>query len=163
MPKPFVICMGLVLVTVVFACGDKLMLLPANARFRQVHGAHPVAILIYMHANSALSEIARTLQPALKQAGHKFDTVDDFTGLDKALKTGKYDLLLADVADAESLRPYALSAFKPVLLPVVYMSSKAEATAVEKRFHCVLKAPGSLSRYLEAIDDALEVKLKPNR
>jgi hypothetical protein len=156
--------MGLVLVTAILACGDKLMLLPANARFRQIHGAHPIAILIYMHPNSTVSEIARTLQLALKRAGHKFDTVDDLTGLDKALKNGKYDLLLADVNDAEFLRPEArLALSKPVLLPVVYKSSKAEAAAVEKRFHCVLKAPGSPGRYLEAIDDALEVKLKANR
>jgi hypothetical protein len=46
------------------------------------------------------------------------------------------------------------------VLPVVYQSSKAAAAAVEKKFHCVLKAPNSPGRYLAAIDRAMEFKLK---
>ena len=66
-----------------------------------------------------------------------------------------------DVTDADSLNQRLLSApFKPVVLPVVFNSSKAEAKAVEKKFHCILKAPGSPSNYLAAINDAMEVRLK---
>ena len=43
-------------------------------------------------------------------------------------------------------------------------SSKANSADVDSfdliLFHCVLKAPGSPSNYLAAIDDAMEVRLK---
>jgi hypothetical protein len=45
-------------------------------------------------------------------------------------------------------------------VPVVCNSTKAQAEAVEKKFHCVLKAPGNLGNDLAAADDALEVASK---
>jgi ABC-type amino acid transport substrate-binding protein len=148
---------------VAFACGDKLILLIGNARYRQVYNAHPASILAFTHQNSVVPGIISELehQSPLKRGGHKFYSVDDLAGLDEALKAGQYDLVLADVADADGLEQHLQSApSKPVVLPVVYNSTKAEAKAVEKKFHCVLKAPGSPSNYLTAIDDAMEVRLK---
>ena len=168
MRKPFIaaLALGIIVFTaaVAFACGDKLALIGAFGRFHQVNaGIHPASVLAYAPKNSALPEVVRDLQSqaALKRVGHKFYAVEDSTKLDEALRTGKYDLLLADAADAESLERQAQSApSRPTLLPVVYKSSKAEANAVEKRFHCVLKAPASPSNYIAAIDDAMELKLK---
>jgi hypothetical protein len=148
---------------VAFACGDKLMLLIGSARYRQVYNAHPASILAFTHQNSAVPRIISELehQSPLKRGGHKFYRVDDLSRLDEALKAGQYDLVLADVSDADGLEQHLQTASsKPVVLPVVYNSTRAEAKAVEKRFHCVLKAPGSPSNYLAAIDDAMEVKLK---
>jgi hypothetical protein len=162
MRKPFL--MGLVLGTTALACGDKLMLLGGHARLRQIYGARPASILVYMRANSVVPEIVRSLQPAVRQAGHKFYTVEDLGALDAALKGGKYDLLMADITDAEGLQQEARSApSKPVLLPVVHKSSKAETTAAVKRFHCALKAPGSTSHYLDAIDEAMEIRMNTVR
>ncbi len=151
MRKPLVA--GLVLVTVtlgtsaVFACGDKLMLLAGSARFRQVFaGSRPATILAYSRQNSSVHGLVKDLE---------------HTTLDEALKTGKFDLLLVDAADAEGLEPQARSApSRPLVLPVVYKSTKAEAKSVERKFHCVLKAPSSPDRYLAAIDEAMGVKLK---
>jgi hypothetical protein len=148
----------------VFACGDKLMLLIGSARYRQVYNAHPASILAFTRQNSAVPRIVSELehQPALKRGGHKFYSVDDLSRLDEALKAGRYDLVLADITDADGLEQHlqSIQSKTVVLLPVVYNSTKAEAQAVEKRFHCVLKAPGSPSNYLAAIDGAMEVRLK---
>jgi hypothetical protein len=147
-----------------FACGDKLMLLVGNARFRQVSArAHPASVLAFARQNTALSGVVRDLelQPTLKQAGYKFYSVEDSTKLDEALKTGTYDLVVADVADAEGLEQQVRSApSMPLVLPVLYKGTKAEATTAEKRFRCVLKAPGSPDRYLAALDDAMTIKSK---
>jgi len=161
---------GLVLAAIVlsavaaFACGDKLVLIGAFGRYRQVNAAiHPASILAYTRQDTTLSEVFRDLQaqPALKQAGHKFQAVEDSKELDLALLTGKFDVLMADAADADSLAEKARSApSKPAVLPVVYKSTKAEANAVEKRFHCILKAPASPSNYIAAIDEAMALKLK---
>jgi hypothetical protein len=146
-----------------FACGDKLMLLIGNARYRQVYNAHPASILAFTRQNSVVPGIVSELehQPPLKRGGHKFYSVDDLSRLDEALKAGQYDLVLADVADADSLEQHLQSGpSRPMMLPVVSNSTKAETKAVEKKFHCVLKAPGSPSNYLAAIDDAMDVRLR---
>lgn len=161
---------GLALVTAVlltsaaFACGDKLMFSVGGARFRQLYArTHPASILAYGRQNSAVPGVVKELefQPALKQAGYKFYSVEDPTRLDEALKTGKYDLVLVDAPDAEGLEQQVRSApSMPLVLPVVYKSTKAEARAVELKFHHVLKAPGSPDNYLAALDEALIVRSK---
>jgi hypothetical protein len=166
--KPFIaaLALGIIAFTTAaaFACGDKLVLIGSFGRFHQVNaGLHPASVLAYAPQNSPLPEVVRDLQSqaALKRAGHKFYAVGDSAELDEALKTGKYDLLLADATDAEILEHQVQSApSMPTVLPVVYKSSKAEANAVEKRFHCVLKAPASPSNYIAAIDEAMALKLK---
>lgn len=151
-------------VTAVFACGDKLMLLVGSARFGQIHlGAHPASILAYAPGNSPVPAVLRELErrPALKQAVHKFHTVENLADLDEALKTGKYDLLLVDRADADLAQQQAQSnPSRPVVLPMVYKSTKAEAIQLEKKFHCLLKAPGSSTQYLVAIAEAMELRSK---
>jgi hypothetical protein len=140
------------------------MLLVGSARFGQIHsGAHPASILAYAPENSPVPAVLRELErrSALKQSGHKFHTVEDSAGLDEALKTGKYDLLLVDRADADRAQQRVQSTpSRPMVLPVIYKSTKAEATQVEKMYHCVLKAPGSSSQYLAAIDEAMELRSK---
>ena len=146
------------------ACGDKLMLFARGARFGQVYPrAHAASILAYMPQNSAVPAVVRDLEidPALKQAGHKLQLVQDPAALDEALKTGKYDFVLADVADAEGLEQQVRSApSRPMMLPVVYKPSKAEEAAAGEKFRFVLKAPSKADRYLATIDKAMELKLK---
>ena len=48
----------------------------------------------------------------------------------------------------------------PVWLPVAYKPTKEEQSATQKKFHCLLKAPGDTDHYLAAIDQAMEWKLK---
>jgi hypothetical protein len=149
--------------TAALACGDKLMLNFGSLQFRQVYARHPASVLAYVRQNSAVAGVVTQLelQPVLKQTGHKFYAVDGPARLEEALKTGKYDLVLADAADAESLEHEVQETpLMPSVLPVVYKSTKVEAASVEKKFHAVLKAPGSVEHYLAAIDQAMEVRAK---
>jgi hypothetical protein len=45
-------------------------------------------------------------------------------------------------------------------LPVAFKASKEEQSTAQKKYHCLLKAPGNSEDYLEAIDRAMELKLK---
>ena len=151
------------LTTTAFACGDKLMLLVGNVRFRQAYGARPAAILAYVHQNSAVPSLVTALeqQPALRKAGHKVYVVDDRAKFEEALRTGTYDLVLADAADADSLAEQVRSApSKPVLLPVVFKSAKPETVAAEKKYRRVLKTPNSPNQYLATIDEAMDARSK---
>jgi hypothetical protein len=45
-------------------------------------------------------------------------------------------------------------------LPVAFRASKEEQSAAQKKYHCLLKAPGNTDNYLDAIDQAMEWKLQ---
>jgi hypothetical protein len=147
-----------------FACGDKLVLPIGNLRFHQViESPRPPSILAYTPPNSPVAEVVEELkrQSAGKRMGLTFYSLEDPARLDEALRSQKYDLLLVDAGDADKLVRRAQSVpSKPVVLPVVYQSSKSAAAEAEKKFHCVLTAPNSPSRYLSAIDRAMAFKLK---
>jgi hypothetical protein len=149
--------------TLVYACGDKLLVLNRGLRFQDLASSRPASILLYNHMGSRTSDAINDgqLQSALLKAVHKLQTVGERSRLDDAFKTGHYDLVLVDLADApgveEQLR--ALPS-PPVVVPVVYEGTKAEAEAVKKHYRCLLKAPDKSGNYLNAIDRALEEKAK---
>src|SRR5204863_1439795 len=92
--------------TAILGCGDKLTLLVGSARLRQIYSrAHPASVLAYVRQNSPASAVVKELelQHGLKQAGYRFYSVDNTAKLDSALTTGQFDLVLADVSDAEGL------------------------------------------------------------
>ena len=161
MRRPLILLALFLVTAVAWACGDKLMLV-MGARMSQINPAHRAAILAYP-GNSSSAALIRDLQlqPALKKAGHRFQLVEDAAGLDNALKAGKYDLVMADVASAGELSQRVSSApSKPVLLPVAFKASKEEQSAAQKQYHCLLKGPSDTDHYLAAIDQAMDWKLK---
>jgi CheY-like chemotaxis protein len=152
----------LLTVTVAYACGDKLMLV-MRLRAAQLKLGHPVTILAYAQRDLPSSDLVRQIQsqPAVRKAGHRFQFVEDGAKLDEALKATKYDLVLADVAVADSLSQRLQSSpFQPVVWPVAYKSTKQEDSATQKKFDCLLKAPTSSDAYFESIDQALQWKAK---
>jgi hypothetical protein len=154
--------LGLSLVeAIAWACGDKLMLV-MGSRSSQIRPLHPAAILAYP-GKSTTAALIRSLQsqPAFRKAGYRIELVEDSAGLDNALKAGKYDVVVADVSDASELsQEVSAAASKPVLLPVAFKASKQEQSEALKKYHCLLKAPGNTDNYLDAIDQAMEWKLK---
>ena len=161
MRSPLIVLGLLLFGTITWACGDKLMLV-MGSRSSQIKPFHPASILVYP-GRSASAALMRGFQslPAFRKAGHRFQLVEDSAGLADALKAGKYDVVVADVADANELnQQVSSSASKPILLPVAFKASKAEQSTAQKKYHCLLKATGNSEDYLEAIDRAMELKLK---
>ena len=161
MRRPLALIGLLLAGTVVWACGDKLMLV-MGSRSSQIRPLHPASILAYP-GQYASATLIRGLQsePAFRKAGYRIQLIEDSAGLDNALKAGKYDVIVTDVANANEMsRQVSLATSKPVVLPVAFKASKEEQSAAQKRYHCLLKAPGNPGNYLEAIDRAMELKLK---
>src|SRR6185436_19546450 len=141
--RRLVILQGLFLVAAVaLACGDKLMLV-MGARSARIKPVQPARILAFPGQTASATLIRNLqLQPAVKKAGHRIQVVEDSAGLENALNGGKYDLVIADVANANELSQRVGSApSKPVLLPVAFRPSKEEESAAQKKYHCLLKAP----------------------
>ena len=157
--RKFLICVAFA-ATAAWACGDKILLV-MGGRFSQINRGRAAAILAYSHqqAAAAIRDVQR--QSAIKKAGHRIEIVEDADKLENALRTGKYDVVMADLTDADQLSQRARSApSRPVILPVAYNASKTEQNAAQKKFHCLLKAPSDPEQYLAAIDQAMQWKAK---
>ncbi len=140
-------------------CGDKLLALGRGVRFQQAFKAErPASILILGGGSSGPAWAQDTeLREALKQAGHKLQEVADSSSLQQALRSGKYDLVLADLSDAAGLAQAAQSApSRPTLVPVMYKPDKSARDAAAKKYSRVLKAPGKAGEYLAAIDAVMK-------
>jgi hypothetical protein len=145
-------------------CGDKFVVLGRGVRFQRVTASlHPASILIYMNPGSHIPDADKEFQfqSALKLAGHKTAVVEDPNGLDRALKTGKYDLVLADLSDAAAVKPAAhASASRPAVIPVVYNRTGAELASAETQYSCLFKASKKSHDLLSVIDEAMQSKAK---
>jgi hypothetical protein len=160
MRRPLILVYFFLVAAVAWGCGDKLMLI-MRAR-TQIQPFRPALILAYP-GQTASAALIRDLQlhPAMKKAGHRIQVVEDSLALDHALKGGKYDLVVADVANANEVSQLVLLASsKPVVLPVAFRASKEDQSAAQKKYHCLLKVPSNPDTYLAAIDQAMDWKLK---
>jgi hypothetical protein len=157
-------CLFLMLtVTHVMGCGDKVLALGRAVKLRYASN-HSASILLYLRTGSSTAAAVSSdvsLQSALKKSSQVLKIVNDRSGLDQALNRGKYDLIVADAADAPVIEQQlqAISSHT-VVVPVMYQANKTEASVVAKHFHVVLKAPSKVDSYFMALDEAMEMKAK---
>jgi hypothetical protein len=142
------------------ACGDKVLALGRAIKLAYV-STHSASILLYLRSPSAPVISDASLQSALKKSSQVLRIVNDADELKQALNRGKYDLIITDPQDAPGIEQQlqAISSHT-VVVPMLYQSTKAEASALIKRYHVVLKAPSKTDNYLLAIDEAMEMKAK---
>src|SRR5438093_3300876 len=83
-------------------CGDKLLVLGRGVRFQVDTADYPASILYYINPNAPGSDKIEftQFQAIMRQAGHRFRSVRGRDELVAALKTGRFDIVLADFADA---------------------------------------------------------------
>jgi len=143
-------------------CGDKVLALGRAVKLRYV-SAHLASILVYERSGSpgAAAMSDPSLQSALKKSSQALKVVHDRSELSEALGRGKYDLIVTDAADAASVeQQLETTPSHSVVVPVLNQGTKAEASALAKHYHVVLKTPGKAGSYFTALDEALELKAK---
>jgi hypothetical protein len=143
----------------VFGCGDKLVLLGRGIRFqRMIATKHPATILVYLNPGSGISAADREyqLRSLLKFAGHKPRAVTSAAELATELGSGKYDVVLADYAEAATLEKEVQSSKgKPSLIPVVYNPSADQRAAAEKQYSCLVTPAKKNYDLLSVVDQAM--------
>jgi hypothetical protein len=146
------------------ACGDKFILVGRGVRFQRAYAAvHPASVLIWINAKSRAGTAIGDPQflKSLKLAGHTVQTAvagDSAIGL---LNSRRYDIILADVADAAGLEPEVrASGSPPILLPILFKPARAEAQAAAGRFGATLAVPDRVTHVLSVIDDVMKARLK---
>jgi len=155
------------------ACGDKLMMLGRGIRFQSKHTPRAASVLLYLPASATGQPLTDPkLESALREAGHAVRAVTTPADLDGALRSGTYDVVLANVTDAAELeRAQSVTARNAVVLPAVYLvppgsqpSAKQQPKAVReqasKDFNVVVDVPGRPGHYCHAVDQAMALKLK---
>ena len=144
------------------ACGDKFLLVGRGVEFHRAYAAlYRASILIYTKMPGDASKAIRDsrFQANLTQSGHRVLLVENDAALASALESGRVDLILTDVADAERLSRQASAApSKPTVLPVMYRPTNAEAQTIEARYQCRLTSADRAERYLAAIDTAMKAR-----
>jgi CheY-like chemotaxis protein len=149
----------------VLGCGDKFVVLGRGMRLGRASPAKfPGAVLIYVnpasHMPAAMKEFR--LEATIKGAGHKTRVVESGADLEQALASGKYDIVLADIADSPGVQKgAAIAASKPSVIPVLYKPTPAELAEVEKKYGCLIAPASSRSPdLLPVLDLAMQSRAK---
>ena len=153
------------------ACGDKLMMLGRGIRFQSKHTPRAAAVLLYLpESATGRSLIDPNLESALREAGHAVRAVTSAVDLETALKSGTFDVILANVTHAPELeKARSVADRQAVVLPAIYLvapaahdkqQSKADRQRASKDFSVVVEVPGRPGHYCHAVDQAMELKLK---
>ncbi len=155
------------------ACGDKLMMLGRGVRFQAKHTPRAAVVLLYLPESATGQALTDPkLETALREAGHEVRAVTSPSDLETALRTGTFDVVLANVTLASELeRAKSVAERNAVILPAIYLvmpasqsatkqQSKADRDRVSKEFAVIIDVPGRPGQYCHAVDEAMELKLK---
>ncbi len=150
---------GLVMRGDALACGDKLLVVGRGLKASRAMGApHRASILLYADPKGSLPAALEEghLRRDLERAGHRLRTATSREEFDTALRTGTYDLILADFKAAPLLESAAgAAASRPTVLPTLFKPSEAELAAASRQYACVVKSPGDLKDYMTVINEAM--------
>lgn len=142
-------------------CGDKFVLIGGAARVNR--SKFPSRVLVFMNPASRVPAAEKEfhVEATLTAAGHKAKVAESQAEVEKALETGKYDLVLADPADVPSLRQRCGTvASKPAVLPLLYKPTAAELSAAEKEANCLVRPSKKSSDLLAVIDETMKDRQK---
>lgn len=142
-------------------CGDKFVLIGGGARVNR--SKFPSRVLVFMNPASRVPAAEKEfhVEATLTAAGHKAKVVESQAEVEKALESGKYDLVLADYVDVPELRKRCgASASRPAVLPLLYKPTATELAAAEREANCLVRASKKSSDLLAVIDETMKDRSK---
>jgi hypothetical protein len=146
---------------VLFACGDKFFLVGRGDRFSRAYATlHPGHILIYTGGTTTVSKGLRDarLHKFITRAGHHVVIASDRGELDRVLKSGSVDVVVAGLGQAVDLVTEVRAApSKPTLLPIEGDGADARA-ASQPQFAPTLKSSDKVNRFLGSIEEIMRVR-----
>ncbi len=155
------------------ACGFKLLPLGRGIRYQSRHTPRAASVLLYLPTTgSGRSLTDPNVESALREAGHAVRAVTTKGDLENALRSGDYDVILANVTDAPDLEvAQAVVEGRAVVLPALYLvapsgrqpagqQTDADRAKARKDFSVVVEIPSRPGHYCTAVDKAMELKLK---
>jgi len=146
-------------VTDAAACGAALFGTGQGSRFQAYRARVPANVLIY--ASPELAGGSKATDPAvqdgLSRAGHKVTVVSDQAALTEALKSQRFDVVIASSGDTETVaRELDPSASTTRILPVVASAGSGAGSA---DYAQALRASAGIGQFLKALNKLMEAKL----
>ena len=140
------------------ACGDKYLSVGRGARFQRGYvSLRPVSVAVLKNAATGKKEFLSRL----KMAGHQVEVMKDLSTLKTRVAASKFEVVLADYADAAAVTAsFATNPARPLFLPVVDAESP-NAAAAHREYGCLLSGGTSKSKqqsFLAVLDAAVESK-----
>jgi hypothetical protein len=141
------------------ACGDKFLIVGRCVSYQRLHrAAHPGSLLLVWSASSRDGFSVRDpdLAKTLAEAGHQVAVLEDPGKLEEALTSGHFDLVLADIADADQLQQtIQAKSIRTMLVRIMSQATKAELTAAKQQHKHVLVTSSKRARIWAALDGAM--------
>ena len=145
------------------ACGDKFLIVGRCVSYQRTHSAQrPGHVLILWSSNSKAAAAIRDvqLQNYLQQAGHSFNIMEESESTPEVIRSGTYDIVIVDAADADRLR-LNLVGTPTRVLPVMYQATEAQVDQVRQNYRPAInvrRGPIKRNQLLVAVDDAMPRK-----
>jgi PleD family two-component response regulator len=131
------------------ACGEGAFNMGEGLHYQGYLASHPANVLVLDgHARDR-----KPLYAGLQKAGHTVTVVDSLQALVQALHGGRFDVVIADLDEASTVRAERVSDAVR-LLPVVARNQR-RAPEVLREFKLVLPDGASLGQTLRIIDQLL--------
>lgn len=142
------------------ACGDKYLNVGLGTRYHRSTGERRAAsILVYANAGSELSRLVATLsvEAAMNKAGYRPAIASSASELDMALRTRKWDVIVVDGRDTQTLVQRLQKPAAPHVVPVLTRPTRDELKQAEKTYDTVLNTPTKTRVFVDVVDDAMDL------
>ncbi len=141
------------------ACGEGQFNMGQGLRYQAYLAPRPASVLVYSGQGQSLAS-QQALVKGLRASGHTVTTVSDANAMASALRSQRFDVLIADYADIDVAASSAQAASTPpALLPVVDRKVR-NAPDFKQRFANYVLDGASLGQYLKSINSVLPAVAK---
>lgn len=149
-----VLCAALAAAPAAFACGEGHFNMGQGMRYQGYLAPRPAAVLVLVDPAAPAAERQKVIK-GLEQAGHRVTLANSANALAAAMNGSRFDVVIADVAQADAVQALSANAnAKARLVPVVARGDRNSAQ-VRARFPLHLFDGASLGQYLKAINQAM--------
>jgi hypothetical protein len=143
------------------ACGDKFLMLGRSIGYSNLLKASKPGTLVLFSTPQLPSAFSDGRFDLLMEvAGHHLTTVSDRHMLERALASGKVDLVLADSAVSREIGGYVNTASAALVVPILADTGPADRAMFEKEFGCILRLPTDSRKVIDALDKAMKLRAK---
>ena len=145
------------------ACGDKFFVPSRGMHYqRRVIDREAATILLFARPGSPLhAALAKlSIETTLRKAGYQPTVMSSATEVQSALRTGRWDVIVVDLADVPPIIQAASDGTAPIILPVAHDLAKAAFEAAKKQYRHMLKSPTQNHAFIDALDQAISARAK---
>jgi hypothetical protein len=140
----------------VSACGDKFLLLGRSVGYQSLlKASKPGSLVLYSTPGLPKPFTDGRFDAVMDVAGHRLSTVSDRAALERALASGKIDLVLADPTTSRQIGAF-VNTSTALVVPILVDAAASQRALLEKEFGCVMPL-AEPRKVIDALDKAMKL------